>query len=289
MKAHVLVAPFDRQLVREIGDHPLVLQAHDEREVSEIVSILEHIQLKAIWYKTAQALSDIDFQDQWKGVPLALHVEKVGDLLTVLRQLDFIRQLNVRIFLPVNSAENLTGVRILASLGVNCGFSFPAGRIDWEGLNDAMTYAVYSRSMHAPIEPFDFIVSHYSYKQAINWGPVFFDDPLNCLHVNEHCQIALTAKDLQQGNFVAEGRCGLDEIASNACYQSGLVAWQAHFLKPDGCAYCEAWRVCMGSFEECYRDQSEHPPCRQFFADLMAAAEFRQQPTEDKGRTVWQF
>ncbi len=82
--------------------------------------------------------------------------------------------------LPV-SGEFLTKARILSSLGVRVSLDLSTGLIDWEALSDLLSYAVYGRCPHAPIELFETMIAQPPPEQeTLNEQFVTRDSCVNC-------------------------------------------------------------------------------------------------------------
>ena len=201
-------------------------------------------------------------------------------------KLHLLRDLNIRIFLNSDNKTNFTNLHILASLGIDCGIWFGENNIDWESLNDLMTYAIYGKVNHASIEPFQFIANNYSSARFTDYSSVYFENPYNYLHIDKDENIALSYKDLKNKNYVNTGFDTLPNIFENDNFKEAMLAWQQFFLKTEGCAYCQAWRVCMGKFCESIE---KNPGCQQFFSDMMDAADhFLSVQHKNKRKEVWQ-
>ena len=234
----------------------------------------------------AGSLASVPFHEKWRGIPLALFVSEIGAFKEVMGKLPLLRDLNIRIFLSTDNKENCTGLHILASLGIDCGVSFGEKEIDWEAMNDLMTYSIYGKVNHASIEPFQFIARNYNPARLTDLSSVYFDNPYTYIHIDKNENIALTANDLKEGKFILKGIENVHKIFEDEKYQEALNAWQKFLLKENGCAYCQAWRICIGKFSE---SADKNPGCRQFFTDLMEAADhFISVQQKNKRKEVWQ-
>lgn len=291
MNSHVLVIPNDDSLLKDLQGAALVIRTDDHRLIPKIAAGVAgaNNHLHTIWLRTDTPLSDITVDEAWAHIPVALYLPGLGSFQTCMRRLPLLRHLNIRIFLSAHIPENFTSVRLLASLGVHSGLWFSDAPIDWEGVNDVMNYSIYSKTNHTPVEPFHYLATNYRREKAITFGPVYFNDPLKYLHLNSSRQIALSDEGLTQGEFVAEGLDSIGALANNERYIETVNKWQSIFQKKDGCAYCAAWRVCMGSFATYYDQNPDSPECRRFFNDLLEAVEFYQAQRVDKGNSLWQF
>ena len=195
-----------------------------------------------------RTLADMDFGDSPIGVPLALVAPSVGPFRNLARHLDMLRGLDLRVYLPCNSAENLLGLRILSSVGINCCACFGNGRPDWEAMADLAAYALLERVPHATIEPFAYIASNYNPSEYLDWGRVMFDDPLHYLHLDEAGRVALSHAEL--GRFVAKE---LNEIGAPEVFpaiRDRKLSWKRYFTENHPCASCPGWKICLGRFSD---------------------------------------
>jgi hypothetical protein len=192
--------------------------------------------------------------------------------------------MNARFFFPADTTENHTSCRILSSLGLATGLSFTAVEPNWDSLCDLMTYSIYGKMRHAPIEPFQFLISSYDPKERNSWDTVWFDDPEKALHISCDGNIALTRRHLLAGTFVSDQLGDIPDIAEIPAYQEHQESWREFFLKDYGCAFCPAWRVCLGRFEGVCSDAENG--CRKFFMELLEAAE-EQIRMKGKRRELW--
>jgi hypothetical protein len=196
-----------------------------------------------------------------------------------------LRRLNLRVYLPLDHPSNYTGLRILSSLGVGTALCFDRRETDWEALADLATFALLGRAKHAPMEPFAFLVRHYHPEQRTDFSSVYFADPTRYLHVNAIGEVALSVAELEEGKLLAAHFQELGDLQENPAYLERLEAWQQHFLRERGCAYCQGWRICLGKFGP---QPGASPPCEGFFTDLMTMIEQVQRHSKNGGE-LWQL
>jgi hypothetical protein len=216
-----------------------------------------------------RALTDVPLRDEWKAIPLALHVPRMGDLKRVLRHPQQWRERNIRVFLPAESADNLIHLRILSSVGIPAGLILH-GRLDWDAVNDLMHYAMYTRVPRPNLDPFGYVRLTYNPREFTYINTPLFENPLKYVHIDSEGNLALSASDLRNGKWIGRGLECLTSLSSSQKYKDGLNAWQGIFLEDRKCAYCPAWRLCMGAFsDECDSDKN----VSRFFEDFSAAAD----------------
>jgi hypothetical protein len=286
MSGQAVVCPFDRELIADFHGQDLVPVTSDP---SIVPAIVDHVsgtdnRLRAIWLQWDGALSDVPFRGEWERVPVALYARRLGrfsDFMAVRRRL---QQLDVRVFLSAHEDSAATELKILASIGVSCGVHFGDEPIDWDRINDLMHYALYSRTSHAPVEPFRYAATTYDPARFADLARVYFDSPDAYLHVDRDRNVALTASDLARGRFVGHGIDALEAIQANGVAKEHARRWQIHMLRRDRCSFCIAFRLCVGLFAY-QRDRGDG--CERFFADLMDAVEHARAIEHGTGRGVW--
>lgn len=271
-----LVCPFDQKLFARLPKRPLVVIINEITVLPEIepeVNRYGH-QLNAIIYESGEPLSAVLPLPSWGGALLSLHVSELGLVRDIVPYLDELRSNNLKIFMPASEPKNLTGVRILSSLGVLSGLTFEedGDSPDWEQVSDLMHYYAYGRVWHAPIEPFHYIATNYHPNSQLEFGGVYFDDPAQYLHLDSTGRIASNRRNLLNHRFICDDLEDLENIAENKAYQDAINEWRDFFLQREGCAYCQGWRVCMGRFSS----QAKDGGCERFFAELMEAVDLIQ-------------
>ncbi|MFQ5504278.1 MAG: hypothetical protein ACE5F1_05690 [Planctomycetota bacterium] len=271
MSSRVLVCPPDDALLSRLSGHGLILRCEDPRSLADVVEQARRpeVELSCILLRSRAPLACLRLDPGWRLLPLAVHVPGAGSLREVLAMVPELRQFKLKLFLPAERQENLSAVRILASLGIDSGLTMPEAGADWESLADLMTYALLGMIPHAPIEPFAFIADHYAPNSTLDFGAVWFEDPSRYLHLDAEGRIALSAGECERGEFAGHVD-RLDELETSAAYQERSSATDRHFLSEEGCAYCPGWRVCLGKFAG---EANNGRRCAAFFEELMEVVE----------------
>lgn len=177
-------------------------------------------------------LSDVDFDESWREYHGDLKVRGLGDLITVLHQTVWLRGLDLRVYLSNDRKENYAYLKILASLGVNCGLWLSEiTPICDESFVDLASYYFMSPVPHAQIEPFEYIISN----------------------VNDEKNIRVL--DLYAPLTIAENL----EAAS----QTRINVYYRHFMELDKCSKCKAFRICCGCMENILSD------CEQTMSEVL--------------------
>lgn len=286
-----LVVPAISELVANTGQWDVVLKIFDANNLSIVHDVIMEKHARLIWIRHAGALSDIEFNDYWRNTPIALYVERMGSYTKIRKSIEFLKELNIRVFFPATSQENVNAIRMLSSLKINTGVTFPSKDIDYESVNELMQYAVYSRAVHAPIEPFYSVTSRYKKNHISYIMDVSFDNPREFLHIDDEINIAVSDGELHRKSIIGCGWNDINSIETNERYISAISQRREFFMKFGGCSVCEAWRVCGGGllpFGDCF-DSTDSSKCRSFAMDLLDAAEYVSRSEKAVRETKWQF
>jgi len=284
---HVLVCPADADLLSRLHGRAVVLRVPALEALDRAVDDARRakVHLHCVPVEVRHPLGLLTLEERWKDIPLALAVPALGRLRDVVRQLPVLRQMNLRVVLPADSPENLTGIRILASWGVACTAVPGSGRIPWEALSDLGTYALLGLAPHGPIEPFAYLADHYDPGARTDFRGVWFEDPTRFLHMDGAGRFAFSSAELAGGQFADLRPEELDSIDASEAYRERLEAWRLVFLEKDGCASCPGWRICLGTFAATARTDRG---CRDCFAELLTVIERHQAGSRNRRGALWQ-
>lgn len=281
MNSLTFVCPYKQQLLDLIDVRDIVVKVDNLTSISPAADYVRSSDktLINIITKSRKPLNAIHIQEDWDGIPIALFVPEVGDFRDIAHQVQLIRDLKIHVYLPADKVENLTGSRILASLGITCCLVFGKTQPDWNALLDLMTYAVFTSASHAPIEPFHYIANHYNPGSYIDWSSIYFNDPRKFLHLDADGRVALSHDKLLSGVFIAESTALLKDPFDNENYREGTNLWRNFLLSDHPCIMCEGWKICLGKFGS---DGKHITGCSKFAADMLADIEqYRNQQQQD--------
>lgn len=287
MIEQILVTPYNEELLEKLKQKTLVVKTDDQDKIQLIHrGVSKHNKLHAIQLNSPIALSSITFKKEWKNIPLCVYSSEFGGFKNLIPKLDILNKLNIRIFLSSDLKENFTGIRILSSLGIACGLFFGDRPIDWESLNDLMHHAIYSQTNHAPIEPFSYVASNYDTSEYIDYSFVYFNNATRYLHLNEQEQIALCNEDLINRDFISTGVESIESIIHKQEYEYHINSRYDVMLSMNECAFCPAFRICLGKFSE---EDDKQNGCQVFFSDFLDAAEHFYKRKNNTGNKLWQL
>lgn len=288
MNSRKVVCPLDQSLISRLNEREIAIRVDDPALIPMASKIVRESnnRLICVIVDSKEDISNVMFRREWEQIPIALMASSMGRFRNLADKLQLIRELDLRVFLPY-SVENLSGIRILSSVGVPSCLLFDDNNIDWDELADLMTYALLESSTHAPIEPFDHILRNYKPDSFTTWGAPFFEGPEQFIHLDLHGQVALSRKDLLDGNFMGSVDDGEPEKI-DAAIEEQKIAVRKRFLDNHPCSMCEGFRVCMCKF---ICGNTNLSGCSAFFSELMLAVEQRrgQDAAAQKPVTIWQL
>ncbi|MGA2976417.1 MAG: hypothetical protein ABSF77_13995 [Spirochaetia bacterium] len=282
MKQHILVCPFEPPLISRLQGQTLVVHVEDVLLIPRVKEQVErHNRLHCIQVISSHPLARLELTPEMKAIPIAAYVPEVGEGGEFYEKLPLLRQLGLQVYLAAIGKTNIRDARILSSLGIATALVMEGVPLDWDAMEDLLVYFAYGKSRHANIEPFNYVISNYSRTSMVDFSSVYFDNPNRYLHVEGDGRIALSAKDAQAGVFIGE-LDSIDAIADDPRYKERRDKAERFFLEGAGCAYCGAFRVCLGKFSA---QRDANPGCEKLFAKLMEISE--NQKIRD-GVVLWQ-
>jgi hypothetical protein len=282
---HILVCPYSSRLIDSISKRALVIVAQELGQAFDIDrEVKKHNHLHGVLYITQEPLSSIAIPRGLGNIPVVIIAPRFGSFRQFLKNLDTFRLVKVCVLLFAEHRDNGRALKILSSLGIQCGFFFGPEAAAWNAVNEVMHFALYSRLTHAAIEPFNHLSRSYQHNRLNTVKSIQFDNCRHYLHVDEDGNVALTSRECCGKDFI----CSLNELSSIANldkYKKRLRAWERHFLMRTKCSSCPAWRLCGGDFEEqCTAENG----CRQFFIDFLEGIEFSRSTAAQKRPFSWQ-
>lgn len=283
-----IVCPHSPGLLQSFADRTVAVRVNHPGEAAAAAAQVWESgnQLLCVIVESDSPLADLDFQEDQKGIPLAVMAPSMGKFRHLARHLDRLRAFNLRVYLPCKNAENLVGLRILSSVGIYSCAVLGTGEMDWEALADLMTYAVLERVPHASIEPFAFIASHYDPSSYLEWGAIFFDDPKNYLHLDAEGRVALSRAELLKQQFIAQCLTEIPAPAEFPAIRERLQTWRQYFLDSHPCASCGGWKICLGKFAA---DVPGNQACAGFFLEMLEVArQFKKSQIQAEEFGIWQ-
>jgi hypothetical protein len=266
----ILVCPFEERILSRFRNRTLAVSTDEAGSIIRIKELVEkHNRLHCIQLISAVPLIQLDFPQEMKGIPIAVFVPEVGDLGSLFEKLPLLQQLTILVYLPAEKKRNCRDARILSSLGIATALVLDDSPIDWDVLEDLLSYYAFGKIRHALIEPFNYVISNYVRNAFVDFGPVYFDNPSRYLHISVDGRISLRPKDLREGSSIGNVD-SIDSIGENPRYQDDRDRVERFFLEEEGCAYCRAFRVCLGKYRSVSR---ENAGCEKLFGKLMDIAE----------------
>lgn len=245
-----IVFDYSQTLIENISGYHIVVRFHDVTSfIKNYLSCQQQNHVDAfVIDMPLGSLSQIDFNDIWKEInsPIILNIYNIGELDFVFHHLELLKKMDMRIFLSSAFKDNYYGLKILSSLGIDCGLYIQCkNNVFEELLIDLVSYYYMSPVPHAKIEPFDYIATRISEEKNLSFNHVYFKDDDNYIYVDEELKLYST----ETGKYI----CLLSEYEERKEYEQRVAqkmdTYYSHFLDLDKCSKCSAFRICSGTMD----------------------------------------
>ncbi|RPI06219.1 MAG: hypothetical protein EHM64_03825 [Ignavibacteriae bacterium] len=288
MRPPFLVCPLQPDLLKQLQGYQIILRIPELEQVEQAVEQVNRasIRLECLYVTSRLALGLQPVSEKLKGIPLALRVPSMGLMRDVAIRLPLLRQLSIRVFMPMDSTENLTSIRILASLGIACTVLPGTKNIKWDLFSDLASYALLGLTPHGSIEPFHTLAREYQPAGRTELGGAWFTHPEKFIHVDSQGRFAFSQDELDREEFAGAGLQELHGIFETPAFQKHQEQWREQFLTFGGCATCPGWRICRGTFSV---QAAENPECRKAFQEILDIVELKQAADVRGNHQVWQL
>jgi hypothetical protein len=282
MSDPVFVCPPKEPLLRALTGRQVVVDLPSLEGIVDAFGLAQRCgtQVRCVRVRFPGLLAEIKPEASWENIPLALYVNGVGKFRDVAPLLPELRKLNVRIYIPASSSDNLAGIRILSSLGLAAAAIIDR-TADWAGCADLCTYALLGIARHASIEPFGRLAEQYDATGVNRLTSALFEDPAGTFHMSENGAVARTSDQLAKGEFVAQS---IEQFLATPLPTPSDSALKL-LAQNSSCAFCAALSVCLGTVADPAACPSE---AKEFFADLLDAVEQSKDLSRRGRRMLWQ-
>ena len=101
MNDHILVCPFDQNLIARLNRKALVVRTTNFKLIPHINRVVnQHNKLHCIRIvDNRRVLTSVPFSEEWKNIPFHIYLSGIGSFREMLGKLPLLRQLSVRVFL----------------------------------------------------------------------------------------------------------------------------------------------------------------------------------------------
>ncbi|MFC2112025.1 hypothetical protein ACFLTA_02050 [Bacteroidota bacterium] len=271
MSQKILVIDYNEDLVSKIQKQILAVRTDKPELITRISNqVNERENLYCLLFEHKGSLADMPLSEEWIDIPLAVYAQGMGDFTTLVSRLPLLRRMNIKVYFSTTRNESYRELKILASLGVQGCLIIDPESVDWNLVSDLMHYVVYTKTRHANIDPFSYIVEKHKKDSRTDYNHVYFNDPAVFIHVGPLQEISLSHDKLRKGEFLGKGldlMAGLDE---NEDYISHMNQWQEDFIQTKECSFCPGWRVCLGKFST----GGKLDECSAFFSEMLEAVDY---------------
>lgn len=250
----IFVVDYNESLLDEIKNERLIVKSNSLSEVeSQYKNAAKNNKVIAMIITLPYtSVSQLELKEYWDYIPLIIQCYNIGDYDLFLMKLEIIKRLDIRLLLNAKSESVYTDLKILASLGVDCGIRIDKGTTIYdEKLLDLASYYYMSPVPHATIEPFEYILRNVANDYNCNFNDVYFKNPLLYEQLS-------SIEDFKR--FQLDEKDDLD---------TKMMTYYNHFIQLDACSKCSAFKICN---KEMYRYAND---CQRTMAEIFEYAELR--------------
>ena len=240
-------------------------------EVSENLNGRNNVLRRHIIDFSGQALSLLPLQKTETQSPIYLYAESIGDLFWVFDHLDLLRS-DYHIVLPSDHPNSYTSLKLLSSLGINCGIELAGSHIDWAKLEQLAGYVVNADIPRGKLEPFSFILENYDPKEYLNFNIPLLSAPLQYIYVDEEMNAYPSLQAMKNGQKIGSGKEWILDYPNSQTYRDLKFEWKDFFTTFNPCSTCPAFRICLGNFAHGETDLTK---CKATFTQILEWVEKR--------------
>lgn len=244
----ILVLEYEEELLSKLKNKKLVVKTNSFENIEQIYgdSCRNNDVVAMFIQQPFASVSQICFNPGWENIPIILKVYSLGDYHNFMSMVNDIRHLNIRIYLSSKSDKSYTDLKIMASMGVDCGIWID-GTLDDEKFMDLASYNYISPVRHASIEPFDNILRNLYSEDHSTFDSIYFEERTKFLEVDSTTDLSLL------------DCCSDDDFEHDV--QAKMESHYKHFMELDKCSKCQAFKICnhklMNNLVDCDQTMEE--------------------------------
>lgn len=208
------------------------------------------------------SLSQIQFNNDWENIPLVIFAYNLGDLNYILNLVGLIQTCKIRVMLPASNQESYASLKILSSLGVDCGIFFDQEQVDSETFLDLASYYYMSPVPHASIEPFSNIKENIHIDHNHSFDEVYFIDEKRFIYIHSESAFSFSPQSEHLSLYLSDNDFEKEQVNFK------LVNYYGHFMNLDQCSKCKAFKICNHKLISSFNSD-----CQQIMADVFEYAE----------------
>ena len=208
------------------------------------------------------SLSQIQFNKDWENIPLLIFAYNLGDLNYILNIVGLIQSCKIRVMLPSSNKETYASLKILSSLGVDCGIFFNQEHADSETFLDLASYYYMSPVPHASIEPFANVKENIHQDHNHSFDEVYFIDEKRFIYIHSENEFSFAPQSKRLSLYLSDDDLEKEQVNFK------LKNYYGHFMELDQCSKCKAFKICNHKL-----NSSFNYDCQQVMADVFEYAE----------------
>ena len=252
----IIVLEYEAELLSKLKNRKLIVKTDSFENIEQIYGdSRRNNDIVAMFVQQPFAsVSQICFNPGWENIPIILKVYSLGDYHTFMSMVNDIRHLNIRIYLSSKSDNSYTDLKIMASMGIDCGIWIDS-TLDDEKFMDLASYNYISPVRHASIEPFDNILKNLYSEDHVTFDSIYLTDKTKFIEIGPTTDLSLL-------------ECSADDDFEHD-FLSKMESHYKHFMVLDKCSKCQAYKICNHKLMDYLVD------CEQAMAEVYEYAEMR--------------
>lgn len=267
----VIVCPDNIQTLKNIKNKNIVINTTNLSNISNILKVVSENNNKLNGIRVyTEFLDTLNFEIELPDTEIAVYVKRIGSYSVFRKQIEALKNKNIRFFFPANTTESFIDAKIISTIGLSAGIDINSTEVQWQDLIDLTIHSIYSRAQHTVIQPIKFFLENYKVAD-VNVQAIYFNDESHFIHADENLNFALSDSDLKNKKFIAKGFEELHSEAASKKYLDHVSQWHEHFIKHTKCSVCKAWKMCQGQFESVCTSGNEEPV--EFYSEILTALE----------------
>ncbi len=264
-----LIVPDNEQICSELPDVPLMIKFTGYNDYKEAFrsrySKNRNVKGVIIDYHS-YPISFCPIEEKEHTHPLYIYVNGIGDFRFIIDLLPVLRG-EFTFFFPPDKKESYRNVKILSSMGIDCGIELTGPSVLWDEVRLLIDTVARSIMVNGAVQPFSFIKKSYNPREYLDFNIPFLNSPLFYLYADDDMNIYLTKEDMASQRPAGKGAEFVARYQESEIYKREKHRWKEFFLTLNTCSTCPAFRICLGKFSV---NKNNIPLCKDCFSHFLS-------------------
>lgn len=263
---HYIIADFKQESLDFLKEYNVIFTISDIRLLESACSAIRSRQRQsALIVNTPYlSLSSITFNENMGDINITFNIFGIGEKGIVFNNVGLISRLQTRIYISTNNPEWSAELKILSSIGIDCGILFN-GMIEDEKFLDLASYSLITQTRHAQIMPFDFIWQNLRAERNVDFDDVYFVNPERYIYLDNDYNIRFNPTDKVPVCTLSE----FEKSSTKYVDSYRLSHYYSHFNDLTTCSKCESFKICNHKAYSVFSD------CVSVYKEVYELAELR--------------